>query len=156
MGTPVEHSTADLLVRLGMPAVHEAWARALLRYVEDPAGAITAARTLLEEVCKHILADLGIPFDTAADLPKLYRATAEALHIAPSQHTEPVLKQILGGCTAVVEGLGALRNRVGDAHGGGPRRVRPAPRHAQLAIDLAGSVATYLFSTWELRKKEAG
>ena len=155
VGTPVEQSTSQLLEKLGMPGVHEAWTRALARHVEDPAGAITAARTLLEDVCKHILEDLQIEYDPLADLPKLYRLTAEILRIAPSQHTEPVFKQILGGCTAVVEGLGALRNRVGDAHGAGPRQVRPAPRHAQLAIDLAASVATYLFATWQLRKRES-
>jgi hypothetical protein len=154
-GTPVEQSTSELLQRMGMPAVYESWSRALSRYQNDPAGAITSARTLLEDVCKHILDDLHLPYDTSADLPKLYRITAEALQIAPNQHTEPVFKQILGGCTAVVEGLGALRNRVGDAHGAGPRPVRPAPRHAQLAIDLAGTVASYLFATWELRRKEA-
>jgi hypothetical protein len=155
VGSPVEQSTSQLLERLGMPGVHEAWTRALARHVHDPAGAITAARTLLEDVCKHILDDLGTDYEPMSDLPKLYRATAEALNIAPTQHTEPVFKQILGGCTAVVEGLGALRNRVGDAHGAGPRPVRPAPRHAQLAIDLAASVASYLFATWQLKKRES-
>jgi hypothetical protein len=154
-GTPVEQSTSQLLQRLGMPAVYESWTRALSRYQSDPAGAITAARSLLENVCKHILDDLQLAYESSADLPKLYRMTAEALQIAPHQHTELVFKQILGGCTAVVEGLGALRNRVGDAHGAGPRPIRPAPRHAQLAIDLAGTVASYLFATWELRRKEA-
>src|SRR5687768_4009365 len=57
-GTPVQASTTELLKSIGMPGVHEAWRRALDRYVTDPAGAITSARTLLEEVCKHILADL--------------------------------------------------------------------------------------------------
>jgi hypothetical protein len=68
---------------------------------------------------------------------------------------EPVFKQILGGCTAVVEGLGALRNRLGDAHGGGIRRVRPLPRHAQLAVNLAGSMTSFLVATWEARKGSA-
>ncbi len=153
-GTPVEQTTSELLQRLGMPGVYEAWNRALSRHTHDPAGAITAARTLLEEACKHILSDLGVAYDGSADLPKLYKMTAGALLIAPTQHTEGVFKQILGGCTAVVEGLGALRNRVGDAHGKGPRPVRPASRHAQLAIDLAGSVATFLFATWQVRKGE--
>ncbi|WP_448090692.1 abortive infection family protein [Pseudomonas azerbaijanoccidentalis] len=28
-----------------------------------------------------------------------------------------MFKQFLGGCPAVIEGLGALRNRLSDAHG---------------------------------------
>ena len=91
------------------------WQTALVRRVSDPDGAITSARTLLETVCKHILDDVGVDYDAGADLPKLYGLTAKAVSIAPSQQTEPILKQILGGCTAVVEGLGALRNKLGDA-----------------------------------------
>ncbi len=60
------------------------------------------ARTLLESVCKSVLDDIGQAYEDAADLPRLYRVTAEALTLAPSQHTEQVFKQILGGCTSVV------------------------------------------------------
>ena len=90
-----------------------------------------------------------------ADSPRLYRVTAEALTLAPSQHTEQVFKQILGGCTSVVEGLGSLRNRLGDSHGKGKKGVKPAPRHAELAVNLAGAMAIYLVETWKIRTEAA-
>lgn len=142
----------QLLTKLSADSVQALWTRALQRLVSDPEGAITSARALLETVCKHILDDLATSYDDSADLPKLYRLTSDALKIAPSQHTEPVFKQILGGCASVVEGLGALRNRLGDAHGGGRTRVRPAARHAQLAVNLAGAMTSFLVATWEARK----
>ena len=40
-----------------------------------------------------------------------------------SQHTEDAFKRILGGATSVVEGLGSLRNKIGDAHGQGGKPV---------------------------------
>lgn len=129
----------------------EAWNKALERRSSDPEGAITIARTLLESVCKHILEEAKASYDESPDLNKLYRQTAEVLKIAPSQHTEQVFKQILGGCTAVVEGLGALRNRLSDSHGKGKVGVRPAPRHAELAVNLAGALAVYLLATWDAR-----
>jgi hypothetical protein len=49
----------------------------------------------------------------------------------------------------VVEGLGSLRNKIGDAHGTGKAAVRPAPRHAQLAVNLAGAMTTFLIETWQ-------
>jgi hypothetical protein len=58
----------------------------------------------------------------------------------------------LGGCTSVVEGLGALRNKVGDAHGQGKRPVRVSPRHAHLAVNLAGTMATFLIETRATRR----
>jgi hypothetical protein len=153
--TPFQPSDEQLLSKLSPEAVQAVWNRALERRVSDPEGAITSARALLETVCKHILDDLSISYEDNADLPKLFRLTAEELKIAPSQHTEQVFKQILGGCTAVVEGLGSLRNRLGDAHGGGRARVKPAPRHAQLAVNLAGAMTAFLVATWEARKNAA-
>ena len=70
------------------------------------------ARTLLESVCKHILDESGgNEYEANPDLNKLYKQTATVLNLTKAQHEEVVFKQILGGCTAVVEGLGALRNR---------------------------------------------
>ena len=105
----------------------------------------------MESVCKHILDASGTPYEDSPDMNKLYRQTAERLNIAPTQHTEQVFKQILGGCTAVVEGLGALRNRLSDSHGKGKAAVKPAPRHAELAVNLAGALAMYLLATWEAK-----
>jgi len=81
--------------------------------------------------------------------------TAETLNLAPSQHTEAVFKQVLRGCTAVVEGLGSLRNRLSDAHGKGKVGSKPAPRHAELAVNLSGALATYLLATWDARNEAA-
>jgi hypothetical protein len=131
------------------------WAKALDRRREDPEGAITIARSLLESVCKNILDKSQISFDENIDLNKLYKLTAEHLKLAPSQHTEQIFKQILGGCFSVVEGLGALRNRVSDAHGQGARPVKPNSRHAELAVNLAGALAAFLCSTHEERQQHS-
>ncbi|SNB79902.1 Abortive infection C-terminus [Pseudomonas sp. URIL14HWK12:I8] len=110
------------------------------------------ARTLLESVCKHILDEAGdTEHEASPDLNKLYKQTAALLNLTKAQHEEVIFKQILGGCTAVVEGLGALRNRLSDAHGKGRSSAKAAPRHAELAVNLAGSMAMFLLATWETR-----
>jgi hypothetical protein len=149
--SPADHVVTGAIERFDSEHVRSAWTKSLERRTTDPEGAITMARTLLESVCKHILDAAGARYDDSPDLNKLYRQTAEVLNLAPSQHTEQVFKQILGGCTAVVEGLGALRNRLSDSHGKGKAGVKPAPRHAELAVNLAGSLALYLLSTWEAK-----
>jgi hypothetical protein len=131
--------------------VHAAWQKALDRRVTDPEGAITAARMLLETVCKHILDDGQGTYPDDADLPKLWALTAETLNLAPSQHQEGVFKAILGNCQSVVGYLGAIRNKIGDAHGQGRRPVKPKPRHAELAVNLAGTMAAFLVATWKDR-----
>jgi hypothetical protein len=150
--SPGDDHVSRALSMLTSSAVYATWQTALERRNSDPDGAITSARTLLETVCKHILDDVGVEYDAGVDLPKLYGLTATALDIAPSQQTEAIMKQVLGGCTAVVAGLGALRNKLGDAHGKGKAEAQPEPRHAELAVNLAGAVATFLVQSWEASK----
>ena len=149
--SPADDELTKGLKQTAAEYINTVWEKALARKTDDPEGAITAARTLLQTVCKHLLEELGEAYDDKADLPKLYGMTAAKLNLAPNQHTEQVFKQILGGCHSIVEGLGALRNRLSDAHGKGKAAVRPQPRHAHLAVNLAGATAMFLFETFAAR-----
>ena len=64
------------------------------------------------------------------------------------------MKRICGSVTATVEGLGSLRNILGDAHGKGANSEKPEARHAELAVNLAGTLATFLIATWESGKDQ--
>jgi hypothetical protein len=151
--TPSDAAITATVEAINSSYIQEAWQKALERRATDAEGAITAARTLLESVCKHILDEAHEAYDDSADLPKLYTLTAKQLNLSPSQHTEQLFKQILGGCQSVVQGLGAMRNRHSDAHGKGVSGTTPAPRHAELAVNLSGTMATFLLQTWEVNKK---
>lgn len=154
-GAPADESISTTLAEFNPTHVHARWKAALDRRTVDPEGAITLARTLLEDICKWILAEAGQDYEENDDLPALYRQLAKFLKLAPDDHTEKVFKQILGNCQSVVELLGALRNKLSDAHSSGPKRARPQPRHAELAVNLAGAMATFLVSTWQERQREA-
>lgn len=154
IGSPADAAISSTLERFEPEQIHGRWTAALDRRSTDPAGAITLARTLLEDVCRWLLEQLGETPSNQDDLPALYRKLAKALKLAPDDHSEQVFKQILGSCQQVVEQLGALRNKLGDAHGGGPKRAKPAARHAELAVNLAGSMATFLVATWEARNEK--
>ncbi len=147
-----DESVTSTLFRFDFERVNEAWLKALERRTTDPEGAITMARTLLETVCKNILDEENVTYADAADLPLLYKLLANQLNLAPSLHSEDVIKRILGGCASIVEGLGALRNRQSDAHGVGKSAVRAATRHAALAVNLTGAMATFLFETWQVKE----
>ena len=150
---PSDTTISDGLKSFDEDGIHAIWAKALERRKTDSEGAITMARTLMEAVCKYILDDSEVEYERdKIELPDLYKLTSKELNIAPSQHTEEIFKQILGGVSSVVNGLGALRNRLGDAHGKGKAQVRPAQRHAQLAVNLAGATALFLIETWQSKK----
>ncbi len=145
--SPSDQAVSDVLRNFDWQHVQAAWKKALDRRQADPDGAITAASTLLETTCKHILDDQGVEYDPKSDLPDLYKATAKCLNLAPEQHTEQVFKQILGGCHSVIQGLGSIRSKIGDAHGKVRRQASAQPRHAELAVNLAGAMSTFLVET---------
>lgn len=146
---PGDKIVSDALETFDADGVHAVWTKALGRRKTDPEGAITVARTLLETVCKRILDESSIAYSDKDDLPKLYAMAAKALNLAPDQHSEEPIKAILGGAINLVNGIGTLRNRLSDSHGrGGKLPVKPSPRHASLAVNTAGAVATFLVETF--------
>ncbi|MGD0462087.1 MAG: abortive infection family protein [Tepidisphaeraceae bacterium] len=46
-------------------------------------------------------------------------------------------------------------NRLSDAHGRRKTAARPLARHAELAVNLAGAMATFLVATLEARKTDS-
>ena len=132
--------------------IHTQWQKALERKQTEPEGAITSARTLIESILKYILDEQEIKYNDGAELPDLYKEVSKSLNLAPEQHQEQIFKQILGGASGIVSGLGALRNKLGDAHGKSKNSVKPSERHSEFAVNLAGSMAVFLFKTFRETK----
>jgi adenylate kinase family enzyme len=151
-------SSASPLDKVGFnyEFVQQAWQKAIERRTNDPEGAITMARTLLESSCKHIMDEANYEYDDKAELPQLYKGVQKVLNLAPSENTEQVFKEILSGCVSVVKGLGAVRNKLSDAHGKGQNGFAPSARHAQLAVNLSGTMSSFLVSSWEEKKDREG
>jgi hypothetical protein len=148
----VNESVSSTLVKFNQDYINSEWKKAMERKSNDPEAAITTARTLIETTCKFILDDIEVQYEDDLELPKLYKITAEKLNLAPDQHTEQIFKQILSGCQTVINGLGALRNKLSDSHGKKTISVKPLPRHAELAVNLAGTMTTFLLETYQQRK----
>lgn len=148
-------SPIDGIVRYSLNADHahlfinEQWEKGLSRRESDPEGAITIARTMLESTCKFILDMENEDYNEKMDLPTLYKKVQKQLNLAPDGHTEPLFRQILGGCASVIYGLGSIRNKLSDAHGKGIVSYKPSKRHAQMAVNMAGTMADFLISTWK-------
>ncbi len=156
---PADATITSRLESLRAPTVEATWSKALARREDDPEGAITASVTLLEAVCKHLIEAKGLTWNekaklNKATLPQLYTECAKGLYLTPDPHMEESVKAILGNCQSVVAQLGRLRNVIGDAHGHGHGHRKPAPRYAELAVNLAGSLGAFLVATWMDKNEE--
>lgn len=150
--SPLDNATTEALGHIDSDFINEAWQTALRRRFEDPDGAITAARSLLETVCKYILHDAKVTYNRNADLPELCHLTSEIMNLAPGKYSERAVKRTLGGIVVIIEGIGNLRNIFGDAHGKSIDSENPDVRHAEFAVNIAGALSTFLISTWEAQR----
>jgi hypothetical protein len=123
------------------------WKKASDRLSSDYDGAITAARSLLETTCKYVLDETDSNYAPADDLPKLYGLASTELGIAASKQTDQLFKSMFGAAHTVVQAVGELRNKIGDAHGKGKGASTASHAQAELAVNLAGSMASFLLST---------
>lgn len=153
---PLDNAVAEAVRAFTSEEVSRVWGIALQRRSSDPDGAVTIARSLLESVLKHILSELDHSITAKRlqemKLPQLYRLVAERLNLAPAQHDREDFKTILEGCAAVVSGIGSFRHEYGDVHGKGPKQTRATPRHAELVVNVAGAMASFLVQTWQSHK----
>lgn len=132
--------------------VRECWQKAVERVSRDPEGAITAARSLVEAGCKHVLEEYGEKTDTHMELPKLYRTAAALLKLDASIAVDESLRRVLQASATVVYGLASLRNKLSDAHGKGRHSAKPAKRHAELIVMIAGAMTGFLLATLDAQR----
>ena len=96
---------------------------------------------------------MGKEFEHSGDLPALYKATVQELDLAAKKEDEDSIRQILGSCSGIAQGVAALRNQFGDAHGrlgqGTERRL------AHLTANSVGTLCTFLIESMEVTKKQS-
>lgn len=125
----------------------------------DAGQVIDAAKRLVEAVCKRILADRDAHtgMEGAPALTALVARTLQALELHPTQldadrwgtDVDAAARRVLGGLSAVTDGLATLRNRVGG-HGHASARTLP-PRWGHLAAGAAATLCRMLLETHQQR-----
>jgi Abortive infection C-terminus len=136
----LEATLAGLTDPSGIRAELERIRRAL---PDDPAGAIGAAKQLVEATAKVVLTERHLPVAGDAKVPELVKAAQQALHLHPSStilgpDSSEAVKKILGVVSSIAVGVAELRNRgYGSGHGQASTPTGLSPRHAHLAVNAA-------------------
>jgi hypothetical protein len=120
----------------------------------DYAGAITNARSLVEDVLREIELELNTeqPTKYDGDLPRLYKRVRQLLGMDPAQYVDrDDVIQILVGLTSIVSGLAGLSNDMADRHGG--RRARADARHGRLAVNAANTLCGFVVDVYEAKRQ---
>ncbi|MFW6110270.1 MAG: abortive infection family protein [Patescibacteria group bacterium] len=117
----------------------------------DYDGAVTNARTLLEQVLIYIGKNTnpGRSLDHKGDLNRLYKIIKKDLNLSPENITDKSLKEVLSGLISIVNGLSALRNQLSDAHGKVSTTYITERHHAILIVNCAKTVTEFLVSSYK-------
>ena len=116
-----------------------------------PDFAFDLSKTLVESVCKTVLADIGQPADPNWDAPKLLRETTNRLNLLPRNHPNPAkardsVEKTIRGMLQTIQGLCELRNSYGMAsHGRDVFSTRLDLRQATLAAQAADTIVSFLY-----------
>ena len=131
--------------------------RALASSQNDPEDAVTAACSMVEDVCHSILCELGESIPQRKDVQGLYNALKRPLGLSPDRsdinpRIADDVRQVLSGLFTVTAGIGSLRTHGGDAHGRERGSARLDARIARLSIHAASTLALFLIETWQRKK----
>jgi len=140
------------LQRIDFDYIHEQIRKCENKIIDkDYEGAVTNSRNLLESICLFIYEkNKGEEYDYKGDLLKLYKEVSKILKMNPADYANDCLKQILSGVISIINGISTLRNDFSDAHGRSPQKsYKIDERHARLSVNLAKSIAEYLFLSYE-------
>ena len=116
-----------------------------------PDFAFDLSKTLVESVCKTILADIGQPADRKWDAPKLLKETTNHLNLLPRNHPNPAnardsVEKTIRGMLQTIQGLCELRREYGMAsHGRDVFSARLDLRQATLAAQAADTIVSFLY-----------
>jgi hypothetical protein len=116
-----------------------------------PDFAFDLSKTLVESVCKTVLADIGKPADPRWECPKLLRETLNQFSLMPADHPDPAkgresVTRTINGMLQAIQGLCELRNNYGIAsHGRDNFAPRLALRQATLAAQAADTIVSFLY-----------
>ena len=116
-----------------------------------PDFAFDLSKTLIESVCKTVLADIGQSANPNWDAPKLLKETTNRLNLLPRNHPDPAkardsVEKTLRGMLQTIQGLCELRNNYGMAsHGRDAFSARLDIRQATLAAHAADTIVSFLY-----------
>ena len=141
-------------------AVRDAWEKAKRRLVDDPDGALTAAVSFLDTVMKglyHAAPSVDKEALTRGDdLPVIFKKLTKILRLDVSKEANDAIYMVGQGCGTAMRGLASIRNIKSDAHGKHPEVDTPDMHLAELAVNLAGALATFLTKEFQKQYSDSG
>ena len=117
-------------------------------------SAITKCRTLVEEVfCYAIELKDEEPSDSG-DISGLYKHVKTLYDMHPDKEHDKRLNMLLSGLEKIITSIAQMRNREGDSHGVGKKRIRISEHHARLYLNAAMMISDFILEVARKKKEQ--
>ncbi len=146
------HHTADSSDTANLREASELLKKALLRTTTDPTGAITAAVSAAESVCREALSRLGIAEPGSKQLPKYLIELRQHTNIEELASIPSVGDRLIKALSSLAENSYQAAHKTGDRHAHGDAAVPPSPLIVDMLVTSACAIIVVL--TGALRRNE--
>lgn len=116
-------------------------------------SAVTKARTLLEEIFCFAIDRCGEKHKDTGNIKELRKQVYNLYEMNPSKDYNPRINDLLNGLNKILDAIVDIRNKAGDAHGHGVRRLKLEKHHARLTVNAAVTLAEFILGVIEKRQK---
>jgi hypothetical protein len=120
----------------------------------DPQTSLTSACTLIEAFCKVYIHENNLQSPKKENIKDLWKIVSKELRMTPDAKLNNDLNKIISGVLSIIDGIGSFRTHGSVAHSQGPNRYKIKPRHARFAVNIANSLALFLFEVWDNNRKK--
>ena len=108
--------------------------------------AFTKARTLIEEVFCKVIEDAGQTPLTSGEISRLYKQVKDCYKMHPAEYDDKRIKELLSGLEKIITSISLMRDKNGDSHGLGCKRLNVKSYHARLFVNSAFVLADFILS----------
>ena len=122
-----------------------------LKAIKDESydSAITKSRTLLEEVFIYVIRIKGETPDDKGNAYSLYAQVKKLYNMTQKGDQDHRVNGLLSGLEKILSAIVEMRNKAGDAHGVGDKRINIKDYHARLFVNSAATMADFILSVSE-------
>lgn len=151
-GQDILHFAVDSSEAANLDEAQELLKKALLRTTTDPSGAITAAISAAESVCREALSRLGIPYPSSKQFPKYLVELRRNTNIEELAWVSNVGDKVIKSLSSLVENSYQAAHETGDRHAHGDTAAPLSPLVVDMLVTSACAITVVLAGA--LRRNE--
>lgn len=105
---------------------------------------ITKCRTLVEEVFCYVIEERGEMPSDSGNISELYKQVKTLYNMHQNKEHDKRVNMLLSGLEKIITSIAQMRNKEGDSHGVGKKRISISEHHARLYLNASMMISEFI------------